>query len=136
MAPLHFTALATRSSSDTPTKASFSPSAADVEAWAEGFNVGALVILILIVFCNIKRGVWLHKLILLEVCFASMYSRFPIIYTSTVGFGNMAWHLHLLLRSGIWLVSTKCVPNLEAGLMTSQVSECHGNSPFYFVSAP
>jgi hypothetical protein len=41
-----------------------------VEAWGEGFNVGALIILMLIVVCNLRRRVLLHKLILLEVCIA------------------------------------------------------------------
>lgn len=39
-----------------------------VEAWAQGFNFGSLVILILLVLCNYRAGVFLHKLILLEVC--------------------------------------------------------------------
>lgn len=38
-----------------------------VEAWGQGFNVGALVIIILIVLCNYRKNVLLHKLILLEV---------------------------------------------------------------------
>ena len=38
-----------------------------LEAWAEGYMVGSLVILILIVACNYRRRVLLHKLILLEV---------------------------------------------------------------------
>jgi hypothetical protein len=38
-----------------------------LEAWAQGYNVGSLVILILIVFCNYRSGMWLHKLILFEV---------------------------------------------------------------------
>ena len=38
-----------------------------VEAWAQGFNVGAVVTLILFVMCNYRRGVMLHALILVEV---------------------------------------------------------------------
>ena len=38
-----------------------------VEAWTEGFNVGAIVILMLIVLCNFRKGVLLHKLIIIEV---------------------------------------------------------------------
>ena len=53
--------------SDVPDKASLSLDGDILEAWAEGFYVGALIILILIVLCNIRRRVWLHKLILLEV---------------------------------------------------------------------
>jgi hypothetical protein len=38
-----------------------------VEAWSQGFNVGAVVILILLVLCNYRRKTLLHKLILGEV---------------------------------------------------------------------
>ena len=50
-----------------PTKSSLAQNGIILEAWGQGFNVGALVILILLVCCNIKRGVLLHKLILIEV---------------------------------------------------------------------
>jgi len=50
-----------------PTRASLSTEGGFLEAWAQGYNVGSLVILILIVFCNYRPGIWLHKLILLEV---------------------------------------------------------------------
>jgi hypothetical protein len=50
-----------------PTRASLSTEGGYLEAWAQGYNVGSLVILILIVFCNYRSGIWLHKLILLEV---------------------------------------------------------------------
>lgn len=38
-----------------------------LEAWGEGWNVGALIILLLIVICNYRNRIVLHKLILLEV---------------------------------------------------------------------
>ena len=41
-----------------------------LEAWSQGFMVGAIVIMICITLANLKRGVILHKLILLEVCIA------------------------------------------------------------------
>jgi hypothetical protein len=50
-----------------PTRDSLSIEGGFLEAWAQGYNVGSLVILILIVFCNYRSGIWLHKLILLEV---------------------------------------------------------------------
>lgn len=50
-----------------PTRSSLSTEGGFLEAWAQGYNVGSLVILILIVFCNYRSGKWLHKLILLEV---------------------------------------------------------------------
>ncbi len=44
------------------------PNGLILEAWAQGFMVGAIVIMICITLANLKRGVILHKLILLEVC--------------------------------------------------------------------
>lgn len=38
-----------------------------LEAWAQGFMVGALVIMSCITLANMRRGVLLHKLILIEV---------------------------------------------------------------------
>jgi hypothetical protein len=42
-----------------------------LEAWAQGFMVGAIIIMICITLANLKRSVVLHKLILLEVCIAA-----------------------------------------------------------------
>ena len=50
-----------------PTRDSLTKEGGFLEAWAQGYNVGSLIILILIVFCNYRSGIWLHKLILLEV---------------------------------------------------------------------
>ena len=132
MAPLPIPGLVARG---VPTRASLSVEGDILEAWAEGFNVGALIILILIVLCNIKRGVWLHKLILLEVCF-SLDCRTPsVVNATTVNIGNMAWHLHLLSGSRLWLVSPVCPLSLETELMISQVSKRHGDSALHFISA-
>ena len=38
-----------------------------LEAWAQGFMVGALIIMSCITLVNMRRGVILHKLILVEV---------------------------------------------------------------------
>lgn len=43
------------------------PEAYVVEAWGEGFMFGALLIMSCITISNMRRGVLLHKLILLEV---------------------------------------------------------------------
>jgi hypothetical protein len=51
-----------------PTRASLSIEDGFLEAWAQGYMVGALIVLILIVFCNYRSGIWLHKFVLLEVC--------------------------------------------------------------------
>lgn len=56
-----------RSNSYAPLRDNLPKDGQILEAWGEGWNVGALVILLLIVFCNYKRRTILHKLILLEV---------------------------------------------------------------------
>ena len=38
-----------------------------LESWSEGFMVGALMIMACITVANMRKGVLLHKLILLEV---------------------------------------------------------------------
>jgi hypothetical protein len=43
------------------------PGGAIIEAWAQGFMVGALIIMACVTFSNMRRGVLLHKLILVEV---------------------------------------------------------------------
>ena len=50
-----------------PTRSGLTEEGGFLEAWAQGYNVGSLIILILIVFCNYRSGILLHKLILLEV---------------------------------------------------------------------
>lgn len=43
------------------------PEALILESWSQGFMVGALMIMACITVANMKRGIILHKLILLEV---------------------------------------------------------------------
>lgn len=57
-----------------PTNATFgnwrkdkNPEVYVVESWGEGFMFGALLIMSCITISNMRRGVFLHKLILLEV---------------------------------------------------------------------
>jgi hypothetical protein len=50
-----------------PTRDSMTQEGGFLEAWAQGYNVGSLIILLLIVFCNYRSGQWLHKFIVLEV---------------------------------------------------------------------
>lgn len=38
-----------------------------IEAWSQGFLVGALLIMACITISNMRAGIFLHKLILLEV---------------------------------------------------------------------
>jgi hypothetical protein len=45
-----------------------------LEAWAEGYMVGSLIILSCITFANMRKGVLLHKLILLEVSYVPWHT--------------------------------------------------------------
>lgn len=56
-----------------PNRESMTTEGGFLEAWAQGYNVGSLIILILIVFCNYRSGMWLHKLILLEVSLGAAF---------------------------------------------------------------
>lgn len=44
-----------------------SPEKIALEAWSQGCMIGALIIMIGITLINMRRGVLLHKLILIEV---------------------------------------------------------------------
>ena len=39
-----------------------------IESWSQGFLVGALLIMACVTISNMRSGIFLHKLILLEVC--------------------------------------------------------------------
>ena len=43
------------------------PNGLVLEAWAEGYMIGSLIIMTCITIANMRRGVLLHKLILIEV---------------------------------------------------------------------
>ncbi|KAF1936140.1 hypothetical protein EJ02DRAFT_414489 [Clathrospora elynae] len=62
-----------------PTRERMTTEGQILEAWAQGYNVGSLIILILIVFCNYRSGIWLHKLILLELALAIWHGTFIFI---------------------------------------------------------
>ncbi|EOA91790.1 hypothetical protein ACJQWK_03318 [Exserohilum turcicum] len=62
-----------------PTRSSMTLEGGFLEAWAQGYNVGSLIILILIVFCNYRSGIWLHKLILLELLLAIGHGTFIFV---------------------------------------------------------
>ena len=49
-----------------------------IEAWGEGCMFGALMIMAVITIANMRKGVFLHKLILFEVCHTAwLLSRKP-----------------------------------------------------------
>jgi hypothetical protein len=78
------------------------------EAWSEGFMVGALVMMISLTMTNMKRKVWLHKLILIEVSVQYTIVRSiskaitDILLLANAGF--TPWHLHFCPRACLWLV--------------------------------
>lgn len=74
MSPMNGLTLVPRASNGT--KAALDQSDLILEAWGEGFSLGALIILILLVFCNYRVHVLLHKLILLELVLALWHSTF------------------------------------------------------------
>lgn len=59
-----------------------------VEGWGEGFLVGALLIMALITIANMRKGVLLHKLILLELLLAMSHGTFCFM-----GFKGYGWYL-------------------------------------------
>ncbi|KAF7562115.1 hypothetical protein G7046_g2020 [Stylonectria norvegica] len=56
-----------------------------VEAWGQGFMVGAIVLLILLVLCNYRKGILLHKLIVLELLLAMGHCIFIFFDDPTYG---------------------------------------------------
>lgn len=65
--PLHELLFRSVPTNETVTKPT-DPDGLILEAWAQGYMVGSLIILSCITFANMRKGVLLHKLILLEVC--------------------------------------------------------------------
>lgn len=73
-----------------------------LEAWAQGYLVGALVIMSFITLANMRRGVLLHKLILLELLMGIwqgfwLFFPYPVyawwLSVSAI-FLNASWSLH------------------------------------------
>lgn len=77
-----------------------SPAKLTLEAWSQGFMIGALIIMIGITLANMRRGVLLHKLILIEV---SIFVATTLIYN----------HKHLThFVSSFWPYQTAFLPSL------------------------
>jgi len=67
MAPQFISSLQTLNRRMTQVTKPTDPDGLVLEAWAQGYMVGSIIIMICITLSNIRRGVLLHKLILLEV---------------------------------------------------------------------
>ena len=79
-----------------------------LEAWSQGFLVGGLIVLVMITVANMRRGVLLHKLILIEVRLivllgtARISKQLLTRLTAYHGVGTRDFHLYP--RSGLRLV--------------------------------
>lgn len=78
-----------------------------LEAWAEGYMVGSLIILSCITFANMRKGVLLHKLILLEVSLVPPPQQLCAALTDIplAGPWLLAGLLHLLSPAHLCLVA-------------------------------
>ncbi|CAK3836217.1 hypothetical protein DOTSEDRAFT_72605 [Lecanosticta acicola] len=73
-----------------------------IEAWAEGYMVGSLIIMACLAVANMRRKVLLHKLIVMELLFGTLHGTFiftnPPVYnwylSTTAVFLNISWSLH------------------------------------------
>lgn len=82
-----------------------SPAKLTLEAWSQGCMIGALIIMIGITLANMRRGVLLHKLILIEVSIsvttALIYNNNHLThFVSSFWQYQMAFLPSLILRSG------------------------------------
>ncbi|KAL9091010.1 MAG: hypothetical protein Q9159_001636 [Coniocarpon cinnabarinum] len=92
---------------EAPAKPS-DPDGLILESWAQGYMVGSLVIMMAITLANMRRGVILHKLILLELVLGSFMGTFifphPPVYgwylSATAIPLNTSWCLHNVIS---WL---------------------------------
>ncbi|GAB7362112.1 hypothetical protein MBLNU230_g2140t1 [Neophaeotheca triangularis] len=73
-----------------------------IEAWAQGYMIGSLIIMAVLTLANMRRGVLLHKLILVELLFGCFHGTFiftdPPVYnwylSTTAILLNISWSLH------------------------------------------
>ncbi|OQD69508.1 hypothetical protein PENPOL_c002G08294 [Penicillium polonicum] len=78
------------------------PAALVLEAWSQGLMTGSLVIMAAVTFAKMRRGVLLHKLILLELVLATAHGTFifapdPVYgwYLASTAIGLIiSWSLH------------------------------------------
>ncbi|EHY54022.1 hypothetical protein HRR83_004667 [Exophiala dermatitidis] len=87
---------------DNPNDRPSDPNGLVLEAWAQGYMVGSLIIMSCITLANMRRGVLLHKLILLELVLGYWQGFFilftPPVYAWWLSVAavplNISWSLH------------------------------------------
>ncbi|KAK4501278.1 hypothetical protein PRZ48_007085 [Zasmidium cellare] len=78
------------------------PEGLTIEAWAQGYMVGSLIIMACVAVANMRRHVLLHKLIVIELLFGTLHGTFiftnPPVYnwylSTTAILLNISWSLH------------------------------------------
>ncbi|KAF2208774.1 hypothetical protein CERZMDRAFT_101217 [Cercospora zeae-maydis SCOH1-5] len=78
------------------------PEAIVIEAWAQGYMIGSLIIMACVAFSNMRSRVLLHKLIVIELLLGTFHGTFiftnPPVYnwylSATAIFLNVSWSLH------------------------------------------
>ncbi|KAF2861917.1 hypothetical protein K470DRAFT_214072 [Piedraia hortae CBS 480.64] len=91
------------------------PAGLAIEAWAQGYLVGSLIIMASITVANMRKNVLLHKLILIELVFGMLHGTFiftnPPVYawylSTTAIFLNTSWSLHNIIA---WLKNRPFLP--------------------------
>ncbi|KIW63787.1 hypothetical protein PV04_08759 [Phialophora macrospora] len=94
--------LTRRDEPDNPEDRPTDPNGLVLEAWAQGYMVGSLIIMSCITLANMRRGVLLHKLILLELVLGYWQGFFilfkPPVYAWWLSVAaiplNTSWWLH------------------------------------------
>lgn len=86
--PQHVSARSDSASFDGDWRHDITPSALVLEAWAQGLMVGSLVIMACVTVANMRKGVLLHKLILLELLLAIPHGTFCFMT-----FHGYSWYL-------------------------------------------
>jgi len=102
------------------------PTGAILEAWAEGYMVGSLVIMACVTFANMRKHVLLHKLILLELFLGMLHGTFiftsPPVYnwylSATAILLNISWSLHNVIA---WIKNKPFLPRWGSILYISTV---------------
>ena len=80
------------------------PDALILLAWAQGYMVGSIIVMIAITIANMRRGVLLHKLILLEVSPVLESPDWPLSSHAPAPPWGLAWYIHLPECSSVRLV--------------------------------
>lgn len=98
-----------------------------VEAWAQGYMVGSLIIMSFITLANMRRGAMLHKLILLELLLG-MWQGFWLFPTGRAGRWwlsvaaiplNLSWWLHNLIA---WMKVRAFLPDMWSKVFLATVA--------------